>query len=128
MPTQTFEHVVPLSSSEASSADPEIHLFTSRHFPQLHRPRGEDALPDAGSQRLRHHRRTRPAPLSRRMPAALLDSGFDQEPIDGGQAALNLLAWPHQQVQPGHSHVSGRHLVTVVSTPDWLVVKACCCG
>lgn len=60
------------------------------------------------------------------MPAALLDPGLDQEPIDVGQAAL--LARPHEQVQPGRSKVSGRHLVTMVSTlpSDWLVVKTRC--
>lgn len=49
---------------------------------------------------------------------------MDQEPLDG-EAALNVLAWPREQVQPEHSGVSGRHLVTVVSTlpSDWLVVR-----
>lgn len=114
------------SSGAASAGRYDGFLFPSRHPPHLHRPRGEDALPDARPP----HRRPRPAPFARRAPAALLDAGWDQEPMDGGQAALDLLARPHEQVQPEHSRVSGRHLVTVVSTPpsDWLDVQTCCRG
>lgn len=106
-------------SSESSSGDREFLLFASRRSSRLHRPRGEDASLDAHPQRLRHHRRARPAPVAGATPAALLDSRFHQGPSDGGREALNLLA-----AQPEHGGVSGRHLVTMVSTllPDWLSV------
>lgn len=98
-------------SSELSSGDRELRLFSSRLLPSV-LPRRHVAES--------HRHREPPARLAKVMPAALLASQFHQEP--GGQRSVNLLAQPQHEVQPENAVMSARHLVTMVSnlSSDWL--------
>ncbi|XP_026217008.1 receptor-type tyrosine-protein phosphatase R [Anabas testudineus] len=116
-----------LPVTESSSGDRELRLFPSRrssHLPPPVHPQhnlnlrhdADDSNPHLLHHHHHHHHRERPARLAKVMPAALLESQFRQEP--GGQLSANLLAQPHNEVQPEHVVVSSRHLVTVYLAVD----------
>ncbi|KAM9846096.1 receptor-type tyrosine-protein phosphatase R [Aulostomus maculatus] len=99
--------------TESTSGDRQLRFFNPRHLPSpvpLQRDLNQqhDVQTPSHHPQLHHHHRHR---LAKMMPAALMDSGFLQEPT--AQHTLSLWAQPEHEVQMEHTAVSARHLVTV---------------